>query len=135
MSIRGRHLRNMEKGVKRHELRKTRPGIDLPCRVALCQTGSGGMVAAVFECPAILNAKYLSEGKLAKLAAITAEEARGYRAQGSGELWAWKAERFRDIRGRGLHVTDFGLARAPMSWAYAKAEPEGWEEAAGDDEA
>ena len=75
MSIRGRHIRNMEAGRKRIEIRKSRPKGDPPFRVLLCQTGSGGNIVAAFTCAKVVELT-CTDAEIASLAAIT-EERRG----------------------------------------------------------
>lgn len=122
MTIRARHIRNMRKGRKGWELRKTCPAIKPPFRVQLCESGSGGKVTAMFVCPEILDVTDLSAERIAKMACITRDEAEGYRANGRGRLYAWKVDRFYDKR-PGLwvnHITDYGVNRPPQSWCYVK---------------
>ena len=77
MSIKGRHIRNMEAGKKRFELRKSRPAGNPPFEVLLCQSGSGGNIVAAFTCHRVIEMEG-SDAEIAALAAITEEEARGY---------------------------------------------------------
>ncbi len=122
MTVRGRHLRNLRMGVKRLELRKTRPRGDTPRRVWICESGSCGHIMAVFTCPRWEDVTEAPEGELAARAVITRAEVRGYREQGSGRLYGWVVEDFEWLKGtdRERHVVDFGLDRPPQSWCYAK---------------
>ena len=122
MTIRARHIRNMRRGRKRWELRKTRPKIVPPFRVHLCESGSGGKVTAMFTCPEILDVTDLPADQIAKMACITREEVEDYRAKGRGRLYAWIIDRFYDKR-PGLwvnHITDYGVNRPPQSWCYTR---------------
>ena len=122
MSIRARHIRNMRKGRKGWEIRKTCPKIAPPFRVQLCESGSGGKVTAMFTCTECLDVTDYPAERIAKMASITREEAEGYKAKGRGRLYAWKVDRFYDKRpGCWVnHVTDYGVNRPPQSWCYVK---------------
>lgn len=122
MTIRARHLRNMRKGRKGWEIRKTCPKIAPPFRVQLCESGSGGKVTAMFTCTECLDVTDYPAERIAKMASITREEAEGYKAKGRGRLYAWKVDRFYDKRpGCWVnHVTDYGVNRPPQSWCYVK---------------
>ena len=122
MTVKARHIRNMRTGVKKYELRKTRPAKDTPRRVWLCESGSGGRIVASFTCRNFPELSAVHPVKLAKLAAITAAEVEGYRKKGGGKLYGWKIENFEDYKGTEweLHIADFGLTRPPQSWCYAK---------------
>ena len=54
MTIKPYHLRNIRMGIKKGELRKSFPKIELPFRVLLCESGSGGQIKAEFTCRDIL---------------------------------------------------------------------------------
>ena len=118
MSIKGRHIRNMEAGKKRFEIRKSRPAGNPPFEVLLCQSGSGGNIVAAFTCPRVIEMEG-SDAEIAALAAITEEEVRGY--HGTRKLYGWEIADFRRLRGEDAqHISDYGEGRAPMSWCYAK---------------
>ena len=122
MSIRGRHIRNMEAGRKRIEIRKSRPKGDPPFRVLLCQTGSGGNIVAAFTCAKVVELT-CTDAEIASLAAITEDEARGY--HGERKLYGWQVEDFRRLKGEDAsHIWDWGVTRAPQSWCYARRTPE-----------
>ena len=129
MSIRARHLRNMATGIKPYELRKTRPRDAGEYRVVLCVSGRSGAIDAEFTCRAFADMRYADATRIAQLGCITAAEATEYRLKGRAGLYGWKVEDFRRLDGEGLHITDFGLDRAPQSWCYARTEPDGRGEA------
>lgn len=123
MTVKARHIRNMRAGLKRLELRKTRPGQETPFRVWICESGSGGMVVARFDCPWIRELTGTEDGEIAQAACITRAEVSGYRA--GGQLFGWRMENFDYFKQRHwLHITDFGLKRPPQSWGYAKEVPD-----------
>ena len=124
MTIKRRHLRNMELGIKPYELRKTVPRVKdgEKCLVLLCESGSGGEIAAEFVMDGWRDMTEAAPGKLARLAAITAAEADGYRRKGRGKLYGWCVTRFRryPVAGRPTHINDIGLSRPPQSWQYVR---------------
>ena len=123
MSIRGRHICNMEAGKKRIELRKRKPAEAPPYRVLLCQSGSGGNIVAEFTCPKVVELTG-SDAEIAEAACVTEEEVRGYRADGT--LYGWEIEDFHRLRGDDVpHIFDYGVNRAPQSWCYAKRRGKG----------
>lgn len=124
MTVKPRHLRNMESGIKRYELRKTVPRrVDgKPVRVLLCVSGGGGDIVAEFTADRFVNLTEADPMELARLACITAAEAEGYRKKGRGELYGWGVKDFRRYprRDRPLHINDIGLDRPPQSWQYVR---------------
>lgn len=124
MTIKRRHLRNMESGIKRYELRKTVPRRTdgKPCRVLLCVSGGGGDIVAEFTADRFVNLTGADPVELARLACITAAEAEGYRRKGRGKLYGWAVRDFRryPARDRPLHINDIGLNRPPQSWQYVR---------------
>ena len=123
MTIRRRHLRNMESGIKRYELRKTAPRIvGGLTRVLLCESGGGGAIAAEFEIGSIRDFTDAEPMELARLACITAAEAEGYRKKGRGRLYGWEIRNFRryPVKDRPTHINDIGLSRPPQSWQYVR---------------
>jgi len=124
MTIKPRHLRNMESGIKRYELRKSVPRrVDgKPVRVLLCVSGGGGDIVAEFTADRFVNLTEADPVELARLACITAAEAEGYRKKGRGELYGWGVKDFRKYpeRDRPLHINDIGLDRPPQSWQYVR---------------
>ena len=126
MTIKARHVRNMRLGVKKYELRKTRPACfqmhNHYTRVWLCESGSGGRIVASFMCRAYPEMTNTDDTLVAKLCAITAAEVQGYRKGGKQRLFGWLIEDFEDYKESGLlpHIVDFGLKRPPQSWCYAK---------------
>ena len=124
MTIKRRHLRNMESGLKRYELRKTAPlkaGTGLT-RVLLCESGGGGWIAAEFVLGGIRDLTDAEPMELARLACITAAEAEGYRKKGRGRLYGWEVRDFRryPVKDRPIHINDIGLSRPPQSWQYVR---------------
>lgn len=124
MTIKRRHLRNMESGIKRYELRKTIPRrVDgKPCRVLLCESGGGGDIVAEFTMDGYRDLTNADPMELARLACITAAEADGYRRKGRGKLYGWGVKNFRRYpsRERPLHINDIGIDRPPQSWQYVR---------------
>ena len=124
MTIKRRHLRNMESGLKRWELRKTLPRMvdGKPCRVLLCESGGRGVIAAEFEMDAWRDLTDVEPVELARLGCITAAEAEGYRKKGRGTLYGWHVTKFRryPAKGRPGHINDIGLSRPPQSWQYVR---------------
>lgn len=124
MTIKRRHLRNMESGIKRWELRKTLPRVKegQRCRVLLCESGGRGEIAAEFEMDAWRDLTAAEPTELARMACITAAEADGYRRKGRGKLYGWHVTRFRryPVEGRPSHINDVGLSRPPQSWQYVR---------------
>ena len=124
MTIKRRHLRNMESGIKRYELRKTMPRRTggKPCRVLLCVSGGGGDIVAEFTADRFIDLTEADPVELARLACITAAEADGYRRKGRGRLYGWGVRDFRmfPVKGRPLHINDIGLDRPPQSWQYVR---------------
>lgn len=124
MTIKRRHLRNMESGIKRYELRKTLPKqVDgKPCRVLLCESGGGGDIVAEFIMDGWLDLTNADPMELARLGCITAAEAEGYRRKGRGKLYGWGVKDFRKypMKDRPLHINDIGLNRPPQSWQYVR---------------
>lgn len=124
MTIKRRHLRNMESGLKRYELRKTVPRVvdSKPYRVLLCESGGGGDIVAEFT---VDHYRILTDAdpmELARMACITAAEADGYRRKGRGKLYGWHVTKFRryPVEGRPSHINDVGLSRPPQSWQYVR---------------
>lgn len=126
LTVKARHIRNMRLGIKRFELRKTRPGQGTPFRVWICESGSGGGVVARFNCPEVTPLTGFKDGQIAALACITRAEVEGYRKGCNQQLFGWKIEDFRYFtkKTERLHIVDFGLNRPPQSWCYAKEVPE-----------
>ena len=124
MTIKRRHLRNMESGIKRYELRKTVPRVvgGKPCRVLLCESGGGGDIVAEFTVDHFRDLTDADPVELARLACITAAEADGYRRKGRGRLYGWGVRHFRryPAKDRPLHINDIGLNRPPQSWQYVR---------------
>lgn len=124
MTIKPRHLRNMESGMKRYELRKTVPRREpgKPVRVLLCESGGGGDIVAEFTADRFVNLTGADPVEIARLACITAAEAEGYRRKGRGTLYGWGIRDFRlfPVKGRPLHINDIGLNRPPQSWQYVR---------------
>lgn len=124
MTIKPRHLRNMESGMKRYELRKTVPRREpgKPVRVLLCESGGGGDIVAEFTADRFINLTGADPVELARLACITAAEAEGYRRKGRGTLYGWGVKDFRKypVKGRPLHINDIGINRPPQSWQYVR---------------
>ena len=124
MTIKRRHLRNMELGNKRYELRKTVPRLKVGerCLVLLCVSGSGGEIAAEFIMNGWQDFSEVEPGYLSRMAAITAAEADGYRKKGRGKLYGWCVSQFRryPVAGRPIHINDIGLSRPPQSWQYVR---------------
>lgn len=124
MTIKRRHLRNMESGIKRYELRKTVPRLAAgqSCRVLLCESGGGGDIVAEFTADRFVNLTGADPVELARLACITAAEAEGYRKKGRGKLYGWGVKDFRKypVRDRPLHINDIGIDRPPQSWQYVR---------------
>ena len=124
MTIKRRHLRNMESGIKRYELRKTVPRREpgKPVRVLLCESGGGGDIVAEFTADRFINLTEADPMEIARLACITAAEAEGYRRKGRGTLYGWGVKDFRKypVRDRPLHINDIGLNRPPQSWQYVR---------------
>ena len=124
ISIRKRHLKNMMKGKKTWELRRTRPRIDPPFRVLCCVVGTGGSVEAAWICDRVACLSGADAKHIARLACLTPEEVREYKREGTlfgwhvqeGTLWDWKG------LGIARHVTDYGIRRPPQSWRYVEAE-------------
>lgn len=127
MTIKPRHLRNIKSGIKRYELRKTKPGYrdapHDPVRVLLCESGGRGEVVGEFKATFFADLTTTPAMELARLACITAAEADGYRRKGRGKLWGWLIKDFKDYRELHAvkHINDFGLDRPPQSWQYIKA--------------
>ena len=124
MTIKPRHLRNMESGIKRYELRKTRPMRvdDDRCHVLLCESSGGGDIVAEFIMDGWLDLTNADPMELARLGCITAAEAEGYRRKGRGKLYGWGVKDFRKypMKDRPLHINDIGLNRPPQSWQYVR---------------
>ena len=124
MTIKRRHLRNMESGIKRWELRKTLPRVKAGqrCRVLLCVSGGRGEIAAEFEMDAWRDLTAAEPTELARLACITAAEADSYRRKGRGKLYGWHVTKFRryPVEGRPSHINDVGMSRPPQSWQYVR---------------
>ena len=126
MTIKRRHLRNMESGLKRYELRKTAPSIGWwrtpPCRVLLCVSGGRGEIAADFELDRIIDLTNTPPTFIARLACVTAAEAERYRAKGRGKLYGWRVGHFRKypVKDMPTHINDIGLTRPPQSWQYVR---------------
>ena len=124
ISIRKRHLKNMMKGKKTWELRRTRPRIDPPFRVLCCVVGTGGSVEAAWICDRVACLSGADAKHIARLACVTPEDVRQYRLHGplygwhiqEGTLWDWKG------LGIARHITDYGIRRPPQSWRYVEAE-------------
>jgi predicted transcriptional regulator len=124
MTIKRRHLRNMESGIKRWELRKTLPRVKegQRCRVLLCESGGRGEIAGEFEMDTYRDLTDVEPTELARMACITAAEADGYRRKGRGKLYGWHVTRFRryPVEGSPSHINDVGLSRPPQSWQYVR---------------
>lgn len=124
MTIKRRHLRNMESGIKRYELRKTIPSRETgkSVRVLLCESGGGGDIVAEFIADRFVNLTGADPVELARLACITAAEAEGYRRKGRGKLYGWGVKDFRKypVKCRPLHINDIGINRPPQSWQYVR---------------
>lgn len=120
ITIKPRHLRNMKRGRKKYELRKTRPKKSRTYRIWCCESGTGGKVVAVFTCGIFPELTDCHDAEIAKWACITEDEARGYRQGGKGRLYGWLVEDFEDIKGtdRERHISNFGRKRPPQSWCY-----------------
>lgn len=124
MTIKPRHLRNMESGIKRYELRKTLPmRVDEDrCHVLLCESGGGGDIVAEFTMDGYVDLTRADPMEIARLCCIIAAEAEGYRRKGRGKLYGWGIRDFRlfPVKGRPLHINDIGLDRPPQSWQYVR---------------
>lgn len=121
MTVKPRHIRNMQKGLKGYELRHTRP-VQAPVgRVWICEKGSGGRIVASFKIGMIEDMTADGDTIIAELCAITPEEVAGYRKKG-GRLYGWLIKDFMYFNGpeNDRHILDFGLKRPPQSWCYAK---------------
>ena len=120
ITIRARHLRNMRAGVKRYELRKSRPSRPGPFRVVCCVSGKAGAVEAEFICRGTPELDVCSDARIAELGHLSVDEVRGYRKDGT--LFGWRVEDFVDYVAEGhvRHCTDFGVNRPPQSWCYVK---------------
>jgi hypothetical protein len=96
MTIKPRHLRNMESGIKGWELRKTLPRVKegQSCLVLLCESGGRGEIAAEFEMDAWRDLTAAEPTELARMACITAAEL----AVCAGPVWEI------EDRLRGLHT-------------------------------
>ena len=125
MTIKPRHIRNMRLGIKKYELRKSRPSGARDVRVWICESGTGGRIVASFMCPAVPEMTGTADTKIAELCAITAAEVKGYLKVSNTRLFGWLITDFEDFKGteRELHIVDFGLNRPPQSWCYAKEVP------------
>lgn len=127
MSIKARHIRNMALGLKKYELRHTRPkdykAANRFTRIWLCESGTAGRIVATFRCRAYPSMEKAQDTTIAKLCAITAAEVQGYRNKGKGQLYGWLIEDFEVLKGttRERHIVDFGINRPPQSWCYAKS--------------
>lgn len=125
MSIKARHIQDMRQGVKRYELRKSRPAdfrYDYRyTTVWLCESGTGGRIVASFLCNTY-SEMVADNKKVAELAHITEEEVREYREKGNGLLFGWRIENFKYFKDtdQEKHIADFGLTRPPQSWCFAK---------------
>ena len=124
MTVKRRHLRNMESGLKRYELRKTAPSMldGKPCRVLLCESGGRGEIAAEFTVEEVIDMTGSQPMDIARLACVTAAEAERYRAKGRGKLYGWKVGHFRKypVKDMPTHINDIGLTRPPQSWQYVR---------------
>ena len=124
MTIKPRHLRNMESGIKGWELRKTVPRQTdgKPCRVLLCESGGGGDIVAEFTMDRWHDLTKLASTTVARLGCITAAEVERYRKKGRGKLYGWSVKDFRKypVKDRPLHINDIGLDRPPQSWQYVR---------------
>lgn len=122
MTIKARHVRNMRLGIKKYELRKTRPSKAPVYRVWLCESGSGGRIVASFKIGAIEDMTDWRDMDIAKVCAITAAEVQGYRRYSNTSLFGWLIEDYEDYKefGQMIHIQEFGLKRPPQSWCYAK---------------
>lgn len=121
MAIKPRHIRNMEKGIKKYELRKTKPAKRGNYTVWICESGSGGKIVARFDCHVWPEMTNTDDKVIASVCAITPAEVRGYKQDGRPRLYGWLVQSFKYFEtSEVLHITDFGLKRPPQSWCYAK---------------
>ena len=123
MSVKARHIRNMQLNHKRYELRKTRPASGETRRVWLCQSGTGGQITAAFTCREWVDLTDVDDMQVARLGCVTAAEVRGYRRERDGRLWGWKIDEFEYFgRDSDRHIQDHGIYRPPQSWCYEREE-------------
>lgn len=122
MTIKPYHLRNIRKGLKRGELRKTFPRFcTFPFRVLLCESGSGGQIKAEFTCksaiPLEASSKYYEE-----LLCLSENEILEYLDGKTGFVFFIKdVIDYCNTKGKRIrNISEFGLKRAPQSWQYVR---------------
>lgn len=125
------HLGNIRRGLKLCEIRKTAPK-EVPFRVLLCESGSGGQIKAEFVCDMVRPVKVFENGEIQHwyyfglhTACITYEEMAAYIGHGKTG-YAWNITKMVDYcntKGQRVrHISEYGLKRPPQSWQYVKEE-------------
>lgn len=125
------HLGNIRRGLKLCEIRKTAPK-EVPFRVMLCESGSGGQIKAEFVCDAVRPVKVCEDGEIQhwyyfglNTACITHDEMAAYIGHGKTGC-AWHITKMVDYcstkRQKVRHISEFGINKVPQSWVYAKGE-------------
>lgn len=129
MTIKPYHLRNIRMGIKKGELRKSFPKIELPFRVLLCESGSGGQIKAEFTCRDILAIDTPSP-YFSSVLCLREQEIVDYLDGKTGYVWGvsdvvdyccTKGYRIRNI-------SEFGVLRSPRTWQHAMMLPDDWKE-------
>ena len=127
MTIIPDHLRNIRLGIKKGELRKRFGKMELPFRVLLCKSGSGGRIEAEFTCRDILAIDTPST-YFSSVLCLREQEIVDYLGGKTGYVWGvsdvvdyccTKGYRIRNI-------SEFGIPRSPRAWQYATKLPDDW---------
>ncbi len=111
----------MEAGVKKMDLRTTKPKCDTPFKVIVNVTGGEGIVGE-FICNDVKEIKTIGEYiEAEKLIFVNAKYIWEYSRHGQRKIYGWNisdATRYEKPR----KISDYGLTKAPRTWQYIKEE-------------
>lgn len=109
----------MVKGIKKMDIRSTRPKENGPYRVLVYVTGGVGVVGE-FKCKRMNELKTMTDYINAEKKSLVAMNyIFDYARKGKRKVYGWDVSDVRTYE-KSLPVSDFGLKRAPMSWQYIK---------------
>ncbi len=117
-------LRKIRIGQKLWEMRKTSPKYAVPFRVLCCESGSHGIIKAMFICDKVV--KKLPADAIAEIteSCVSLEAATQYACE--CPLHFWHISDMEDYGDNSPYrIYDFGVSRAPQSWQYIQDKQEG----------
>lgn len=115
---------------KKHwEMRKTFPQCGVPFKVLVCESGSGGRITCEFIVDQYRKTPVAPLPNDWVYSEVCVRKSEAYEYAAGKDIYLWHISDVVDYcstKGRRvLHVSDFGLPRAPQSWVYAKEVPNG----------